>query len=620
MRPLVPALARGTLSDPDALQAPADLLKDGVNRSVQYPEPVLRAGSMNYEIAYSYEHLPLLGQGRHAIAWLTPDDTSGHMGTPQDTFDRLNHENLLCATRIIAAATARMGAGHVTLNATPHLPRVKAATGRVFQAADPNSVIPTRGVEGALIVARHGRRLKVASVRQEDIVTTDGDGHFAFAPSDSIKPPTLFDAFRMDPASGRIMAVKDAGERGEGSFPTARTWNNFDNPLRIVLFRCAQTDLFYPLHPSTSVGLGSAFSVETSTLSAPPSFAVMTGNPFRFHWGDHHRVYGQGFSLFNPSTARLYFGLRSHSPLDPTMESVVAYLLGDAKLPPRPPADREIWGPGYLAHDTPRLMMWQRQAAASMSAVDGFRLRRQARHRVADPLLLDQHSLASDLSDAANQAHARGDLATAVRSAQESLATSMEVYPRIGQTQRDAVIGVLFYLFLVIPFAVFTERLLFGFGDIRFQIAGVVGVSAGHQQHAQTKGADRVHVHHAGARHVRAPVADGGAARLEVQAHRGRPGALHGTADPVHAGGIAAGHGGAGREVRAERVRQPRLLARGKQPAPRRVRRHGRLARQAGRVQHGEVPILLLHQLRRLRSGGGQRHGHRRRPRGGAVV
>ncbi len=478
MRPLVPAIARATLTDEDVLQNPAKLFQDGVNHHVPYPEPSLRAGSMNYEIAYSYEHLPLLGQGRHAIAWLTPADSAKHMGTPEDTFDRLNHENLLCTTRMIAAATARMGAGHVPLNATPHLPRVKAAKGQVLQAADPNSVIPTRGVERALLVARHGGRLKVLSVRQEDVIATDADGRFAFPPSDSLKPPTMFDAFRLDAPTGQIMAVKDMGEKGEASFPTARTWNNFDNPLRIVLFRCAQTDLFYPLHPSTSVGLGSAFSVETSTLTTPQSFAAMTGNPFAFHWGDIHRVAGQGFSLFNPPTTQLYYGLRSKSPLDPTLESVVAYLLGDVKLDTQPPQGREIWGPGYLAHDTPRLTMWQRQAAASMVAVDGYRLRRQEKHRVADPIQLDQHNLAADLSEKANAAYARGDFAAAVHAAQDSLAISMEVYPRIAQTERDAVIGVLFYLFLVIPFSIFMERLLFGFADIRTQIAGVIGVFA----------------------------------------------------------------------------------------------------------------------------------------------
>ncbi len=68
---------------------------------------------------------------------------------------------------------------------------------------------------------------------------TDDHGRFLFPPCDSIKPPHEFQAFRIAPESGDIIGVKDMGEKGDGSSPTLLQWNNFDNPLRMMLFRCA---------------------------------------------------------------------------------------------------------------------------------------------------------------------------------------------------------------------------------------------------------------------------------------------------------------------------------------------------------------------------------------------
>ena len=481
MGPLLPALAEADPTDAAAVAESRKLLLDGVagGRDLS-PQGELIGGSMYYPFLYYYEYLPLLGAGRHAMAWANPADPARHTGTPDDTFDRLDAGNLLLITRVIALSTARMGAGNVSLNATPHLPRTKSARGQVLQAADPNSVIPTRGVERALVVARHAQPMYLGSVRQEDVTFTDGEGAFRFPPCDSIKPPSDFQAFRLDAETGALIAVKDQGEKGEGSFPSARTWNNFDNPLRLVLFRCAQTDLFYPRHPSTGLGLGSAFCIDRRTLAPLPSFAVLSGNPFRASgvaaW--NYDLPGQGFSLFNPPASRVYIGLRSASPLDATMEAVVAYLLGSPPLPPLPPPGREIWGPGYLAQDVPAVRLWMRDAAASMVAVNGFRLQRHQRHRLADPVLLQQQDRARQSVDAGERALADGDVPAALHQGQDALAIAMEVYPRIGRTERDAVIGVLFYLFLVIPFAIFVERLLFGFADIRAQIGGVVGVFA----------------------------------------------------------------------------------------------------------------------------------------------
>ena len=476
-RSLVPPLAGVDPDDPVALGQARDLFVDGLNHAHDLtPQPHLHG----YPFTFLYEYRPLLTQGHHALGWVSQDDPAPHLGTPQDTFDRLDVENLLFVTRVIAGVATRVGGGRVRLGALPHPPRGKSAHGHVLQAADPNSVIPTRGVEGAIVIARHREPIPSASVRQEDVAISDEDGRFRFPPRDPQRPPEDFQAFRIDVQTGDVVAVKDHGENGEGAFPTSRTWNNFDDPLRIVLFRCAQTDLFYPLHPSSGVGLGSAFSVDRRTLAQPPSYAVLSGNPFppSRTYLYNFDVPAQGFSLFNPPTTAFYIGLRDASPLDPSMEAVVAFLLGPGPLPNAPPADREIWGPGYRAADTRAIHQWARHAAEAMKTIDGHRLGRQQQHRIAEPMLVEQHRLAAQTRAQQDRMRHPKRVADAQHAAQDSLAISMEVYPRIKRTEQDTVMGVLFYLFILIPFAVFMERLIFGFGDIRAQISAVVVIFA----------------------------------------------------------------------------------------------------------------------------------------------
>ena len=473
-RPLLPTLA-GIAPDDETAQAYARGLF--INRlsepGSQYPQSELDGGSMEFPFTYYYEYLAILAEGRHAMTWCTPLDQARQIGTPQDTFDRLNIDNLVVATRAATAVTTRVAAGHVQLNPAEHIARTKQANGQVLQAADASSAIPTRGVPGAVVVARQYRRMFVGGVRLEDVTITDDRGYFRLPPSDSIKPARQFLAFRIDAESGSIIGVNDMGEKGEGSSPTTRAWNNFDNPLRMVLFRCAQTDIFYPLHPLQGTELGSAFAVDRAPLTTPLSHGVRRGNELENYWGTV-RIFGQGYSFFNPPATRLYFGIRDASLLDPTLQTLGTFLVGDGELPAEPPADKTIWGPGYLAADTKSIRMWPRHAANAMAAINSHRLARQQRHRVADPVVLQQQETATATNKEALTHAAAAEYPEALSDALDSLAISMQVYPRIGETERDAVIAVIMYLFLLIPFSIFLERLVFGFADIRTQVTAVV--------------------------------------------------------------------------------------------------------------------------------------------------
>ncbi len=60
--------------------------------------------------------------------------------------------------------------------------------------------------------------------------------------------------------------------------------------------------------------------------------------------------------------------------------------------------------------------------------------------------------------------------------ARRAFGLESRAYPDVEATAQDVLKGIIFYLALLLPFAYFVERLLFGSPDIRRQIAGAAGV------------------------------------------------------------------------------------------------------------------------------------------------
>jgi len=71
---------------------------------------------------------------------------------------------------------------------------------------------------------------------------------------------------------------------------------------------------------------------------------------------------------------------------------------------------------------------------------------------------------------------ARRDYGASQRLIRAGWAIEAQAYPGVKSTTVDILLGVIFYLFLLLPFSFFCERLLFGFPDINRQIAAFFGI------------------------------------------------------------------------------------------------------------------------------------------------
>lgn len=256
---------------------------------------------------------------------------------------------------------------------------------------------------------------------------------------------------------GRIAYMKDEGEDGQRLYKsTGITWNDrvrFKD-LTIVTFRASPVTVLDLENPQTLDLYGNVEFIDHESLT-----------PFR-----KQCIFSvkSPFVAFLEPDKRFFIKLQAGSARNRLALVTRAFMLGiDEGF--RPDPKREIDGPGFLAADTPILYDTQRQISASMLFLNDKRLELQNRHAMADERVNLYHRRAKDLDKASReQGKSRH---TARLEARDSVTYNELNHPVLRESISEAVVGILWYLGLLVPFCFFFEKLTFGFSDIRKQIA-----------------------------------------------------------------------------------------------------------------------------------------------------
>ena len=109
-------------------------------------------------------------------------------------------------------------------------------------------------------------------------------------------------------------------------------------------------------------------------------------------------------------------------------------------------------------------------AARSVVHLNSHRIGMQERIGLADPINVDLTDRAEAQLEVGLQALDELRYSDAYAALQEATALSMRCYHEVRTAVSDAVDGTLLYLFLLVPFCVFAERLLVGAADLRKRI------------------------------------------------------------------------------------------------------------------------------------------------------
>lgn len=425
---------------------------------------------------------PMIAAGLNAITLFTIEDGREHVDTPFDDPAKLNFANIGWQAKTVMVLLERalndtsdrneLSPYRLPLNApTPTAMGLVGGfatmKGRVVEY-DPNrSFVPDTPVANTLVVDLPPQKTTMG-VRNEMMQMTGPDARYELVghlPSTGWAVGKHFvrlQAFRIDPPSGRIDYAASWGVYGDGTYPIEFNLKTGLRDSPLVVFPCEPLSLYDMVDPQSLTALPWAGVLDAETGSRPQDYGEydpIFDNRLTAEVEDSQAIFlpkGQRYMLLGgmgESDIRLAL---THSSLG--NEKGTGYVL--------PPGDGTFDAlPLHVAKD--------------LAAINATRIARFAKYRIISPGVADlQRDAESEIAEA-DKARADRDWAAADRHARAAWGYALRAHPVIQGTTNDVVNGVVFYLFLLIPFSYFIERLLVGSQLLTRQLLGSVGIFVG---------------------------------------------------------------------------------------------------------------------------------------------
>jgi hypothetical protein len=339
--------------------------------------------------------------------------------------------------------------------------------GRVLVSNVGQSVVPNYPLKNALLTARSVRNFNMFSlpgVYGHLLKFTDPYGEFDLPSqaSDFVCWWQYWSSGGYSPLAasygpdGLIRCMKDEGEDGQRLYKSVKVeqdagkWAN----LTIVTFRAMPVTVMDLLNPQT---MSSYTAVELLSQSGHMAFKKQC-------------IFEDGnmYTTFIEPHERFFAALKSGTAANPLAQETHAFVLGANSAYALDPS-KDIDGPGFLVADTPVLRRVPFEVSHSLLQVNGKRLDLENYYGMADERTKEYHEKSQELEKKSLQPGQ--SLQDARLVAQDSVTYSELNHPVIRRTINEAVLGIIWYLGLLIPFVFFFEKLVFGFSDIRKQIA-----------------------------------------------------------------------------------------------------------------------------------------------------
>ena len=397
-------------------------------------------------------------------------------GTPDDTWDGLSTGVLQQQVPVIGRSILAMAEGQVPFKQIPPLNTgVFSARGSVLASAGTSSVVPTH------------RMPERTFMRVYDVVSAGGVTRgVSICPVLQANPYGEFDrqfighytaswggiltaiAVRFDD-QGMVEYVNDTSSASQSLFNSQTISYRDDElatgphpakPINLSMFRAVPVTFIEQINPQTMKAFKGVALLDSVGISEPTRFNF------------------SGTTYFLDPDLTFFIGLLDGAANNPQLLTDRAFMLNVDWRAPIQPDEPSVFGRGYLAADAGVVTMPDFDAAASMLRTSEKRLRLQERFSMADEQMIGFHKQGEEWLADAHEKLARKEPADALTSAGTSLAYAINNYPVIRSRVSQAVVGILWYLGLLVPFVFFTEKLLFGYPDIRKQLlaSGVIFV------------------------------------------------------------------------------------------------------------------------------------------------
>ena len=403
--------------------------------------------------------------GIPGLGFATVHDSRPWVDTPMDRLENVQMSNVVEQTRFLSCLLMDM----VGIDDPRDLYDLELADdfvevkGRAVQFNPEESLFPDDPMVGSVAVGRTGSKTAMG-VRGEVFDIVDEDGRFTLLglPNARSRGGQLtVEAYMLDENTGGVRMAPDRGVTGAEQYPNEIALDQEIKPVTVVMFDCKPVAIFDMVDQRFFELLRELHIYDAQTDASPYEYGFCLPLPPQQFTSSYEPV----AVVFVPSGTNVKI-------------TMGASLLGLRFLLVNP-TEREQMGEGYLADRYPSLYATPYRVAMDMWQIDDTRMADLAKHGITNERVMRSHEEAGEYLQLAQQylrEQKYDEFFTASRSA---WSYESRAYPDVRKTADDVVKGVLFYLALLMPFALFAERLFLGGREIKRQIIGTVAFFVG---------------------------------------------------------------------------------------------------------------------------------------------
>lgn len=422
------------------------------------------------KIAFDSEVATLVG--KTGIAFATIEDARVLTDTPLDTIDRVDlHEggNLHQQAQTLASlliqalrdeempTAARVGNFYCNL------------FGDVVEFDARESALPNKPVPYPILTLRRKHKTMMG-VRGDLFVMGDNKGNFEVAglamegrATRRLRGLQEVEAYILDPDSGDIIYAPDLGNYGAKLLPNQIPINTRRRGCRVVTFPCVSTTIYDLVDQRYLRTLRELEVYDALTDSAPEKFGmskpwqqegVSAAEPIALVYSEPNTRIKVGMAYGQIGKRLLLIKATKSGMKNPTLYT----------------------GEGFVVRENGRIRLTPYVVVRDMWWLDENRSQLYKRFGISSDRLDKLHQFANEYLARAETELLQNDYQQALKLARAAWGYESRAYPDVKQTGNDVVNGVMFYLALLMPFAYFMERLIFGFPNIHKQILGSFGI------------------------------------------------------------------------------------------------------------------------------------------------
>ncbi|WP_285906612.1 FtsX-like permease family protein [Pseudodesulfovibrio pelocollis] len=386
---------------------------------------------------------PMALAGFAGFTLATVHDARPAWGTPYDRPERVNFafvRRQAALVRTLARALADQPIDNAGERGNSHFVTVEGRANLLRKG----EIFPDRPGTGMVVLASQWQTLNYGMV--------DTAGRFripGFADRKVSFHKAVIEALRFDDETGLAVWAVDKPKTGKDSYRVklSRTVQGTD----LTLFACTQTTLFNLLDPRSFRYLYIPTLIDGRTEAPPVSYWYSRLDTRRSTLG----------TLFLEPDTPIKLTLS-----DSVLDKKVLLLNADPEHPQ---------GLGYIARQWPVIPMTEFRAARDMWSLLDPRIDNLEEKGIVNERIRTLRRQGDDDLRRAEAYREQKQWDRFVEASRASLSKASRVYGDVDKTQKDVLLGVLFYVALFVPFAYCMERLFFSFADIKKRIAAFLG-------------------------------------------------------------------------------------------------------------------------------------------------